>query len=153
MACCSMWRKELIPWLYPTLQSMPRSAHRPIVSLIQQHPSYPSVITDDENGSYQATRHLLELGHRHFLLMSSGVVTDTNTRKWQGTYRALREFLTCRVHHILRRASRPLTRTIIAFRIFAGIPSSMTSRTISTSIATTPALFAQQPPYHRHFDA
>jgi len=40
---------------------------RPIVSLIWSTPGCSSVVTDDQHGAYQATRHLLELGHRHIL--------------------------------------------------------------------------------------
>jgi LacI family transcriptional regulator len=55
------------PRLLADLRQNPRFATRPMVMLFDEEPGCVSVQADSEGGAYAATRHLLELGHRHLL--------------------------------------------------------------------------------------
>lgn len=50
-------------------------------------PPVPCVYGDQEHGAYLATRHLLDLGHRRIAV----VERVTQTRRWQGCEKAIRE--------------------------------------------------------------
>jgi DNA-binding LacI/PurR family transcriptional regulator len=54
----------------PLLSQLRRSAQGyqfPVVALLAPAPGCAAVLTDDRGGAYQATAHLLDLGHRHLL--------------------------------------------------------------------------------------
>ncbi len=50
-----------------TFQQTPALSRKPMVSLVYEHVALPSVIPDEFYGGYLAARHLLDLGHRHFI--------------------------------------------------------------------------------------
>jgi len=73
----------------------PRDSHSqiadlPVVSLMTPVEGMASAIADDENGTYIATRRLLELGHRKIAYMH-GYDCSTTTRRLAGYSRALQE--------------------------------------------------------------
>lgn len=53
--------------LVAQLRRNPGFAKRPIVSLMGNNSGCSSITTDDAAGAYAATKHLLDLGHRHLL--------------------------------------------------------------------------------------
>lgn len=54
--------------------------------------NFPNVETDDILGSYNATKHLLELGHRRIAYFSGPVASPFAQERYEGYRRALREF-------------------------------------------------------------
>ncbi len=52
---------------------------------------FPNVETDDIAGSYNVTRHLLQLGHRHIAYFSGPVASPFAQERYEGYKRALRE--------------------------------------------------------------
>ena len=56
-----------------------------------EHSEAHSINSDDEGGAYQATRHLLELGHRRIGILSGPTYWPSNRRRVQGYWRALDE--------------------------------------------------------------
>jgi DNA-binding LacI/PurR family transcriptional regulator len=85
----------------PALDALLRLTARglPVVILLDHSPdpSIPSLRVDDEDGGYQATKHLLDLGHRriaHFTwddLPLDGDVPDAGNARFRGYRRALDE--------------------------------------------------------------
>lgn len=65
---------------------------RPVVSLIWSMPDCSSVVTDDQQGAYQATRHLLDLGHRHFLHYFNPDSDEVYIKRRAGVCQALEEY-------------------------------------------------------------
>jgi DNA-binding LacI/PurR family transcriptional regulator len=53
--------------LQAKLAAQPSAASRPLVSLLSHAPGVAGVLADDAQGAYDATAHLLALGHRHLL--------------------------------------------------------------------------------------
>ena len=53
---------------------------------------FTNVETDDINGSYAATKHLLELGHRHIAYLAGPVASPFAQERYEGFKRALRDF-------------------------------------------------------------
>ncbi len=56
-----------------------------------EHSQAHSVNSDDERGAYQATRHLLKLGHQKIGILSGPTSWPSNRRRVQGYWRALDE--------------------------------------------------------------
>jgi LacI family transcriptional regulator len=50
-----------------------------------------SIVVDDATGARMATRHLIELGHRHIVHVSGPPAMDTSTRRQQGYEDAMRD--------------------------------------------------------------
>ena len=72
------------------LRALPYFGHRPIAFLGWPLPMCSNVLIDDEDGTYRAARHLLDLGHRYFLqFLAWGNVRE---RRLGGVIRALWEF-------------------------------------------------------------
>ncbi len=65
----------------------------PFVVLDSSRPGsgYPSVLVDYHNAAYQATRHLIELGHRDIAYLSNGVLHDFNMQTLAGFQQAASE--------------------------------------------------------------
>ena len=63
---------------------------RPIVS-IEARSGCSAILTDDEQGTYDAVRHLLDLGHRSLLLYIYDDTEPRSRRRRAGAYRALQE--------------------------------------------------------------
>jgi LacI family transcriptional regulator len=53
---------------------------------------FPFVTTDDLVASYQATQHLLRLGHRRIAFLSGKMIAPWAAERFEGYRRALREF-------------------------------------------------------------
>lgn len=53
--------------------------------------SFPSVTTDDEAGSYEATRHLLQLHHRRIVFLAGPIAAPWARERLTGYQRALRD--------------------------------------------------------------
>ncbi|HEX2949283.1 MAG TPA: LacI family DNA-binding transcriptional regulator [Armatimonadota bacterium] len=49
------------------LQNTKALQSHPVVTVMHQVPGYPSILTDDQQGAYDAAIHLLDLGHRHIV--------------------------------------------------------------------------------------
>lgn len=65
----------------------------PIVLLNNQHPdefAY-SVTIDNVDGAYQATHHLVELGHQHIAYIGDRFGLQSDTQRYQGYRKALRQ--------------------------------------------------------------
>ena len=62
-----------------------------LVDNLLEHSQVHSINSDDEGGAYQATRHLLELGHRKIGILSGPTYWPSNQRRVQGYWRALDE--------------------------------------------------------------
>jgi len=73
------------------LRAMPGFADRPIISLIYPMPEIPSVLTDDYAGAYQATRHLLELGHRDLLHFFNPELSHPFSARYAGMCQAMHD--------------------------------------------------------------
>ncbi|MEI6520427.1 MAG: LacI family DNA-binding transcriptional regulator [bacterium] len=63
-----------------------------VISLITSITGCSRVHTDDEQGAYLATRHLLELGHRHFLHSFNPDLSDMIADRNKGIHRAVQEW-------------------------------------------------------------
>lgn len=64
-----------------------------VVCTMEPVGDYAAVTTDDEQGTYLAVKHLLDIGHRHFLqFASSHYVQSQQPRRRKGMERALREY-------------------------------------------------------------
>ena len=84
------YRLESESRIYQTL------AARGMPSVLLGHPApfcagIPFVTTDDLVASYQATQHLLKLGHRRIAFLSGSMVTPWAAERFEGYRRALRE--------------------------------------------------------------
>lgn len=55
------------------------------------HDGFPAVTVDDVAGAYDATRHLLELGHREIAVITGDMATTSSRERVQGYTAALRE--------------------------------------------------------------
>lgn len=79
--------------IIPILREMPGFGTRPICMLFDELAGAASIRADDGNGIYEATRHLLSLGHRHICLL---VFEDHNDqfslRRITGAIRAFTEY-------------------------------------------------------------
>ncbi len=73
-----------------------------MVSLVQRLPGASSVVADDEDGAYQATTHLLDLGHRHLLYFFDAEWGELFSRRIAGIHRACHAAGLDPVHHTLR---------------------------------------------------
>ena len=67
--------------------------HIPIVLLNNQHPSafMHSVLFDNANGAYQATRHLVELGHKRIAYLGDRFGLHSDEERYQGYRRMMTE--------------------------------------------------------------
>jgi len=72
------------------LRREPGFGARPVVTMINPVPGCAGVLNDDADGAYQATRHLLDLGHRHILHFTYERFGTIDGRL-QGTRRAMAE--------------------------------------------------------------
>jgi LacI family transcriptional regulator len=74
----------------PDIEGILDDADQPVVLLDTKHPGFPSISIDNEQGGYEATRHLLEQGYRRV----AHITTDTPepppaTQRRTGYQRAL----------------------------------------------------------------
>lgn len=77
--------------LHDALQADPGFGDRPAVALIWPLSGIDSVLTDDRSGAYEATRHLLELGHRRIaFLRFVRSENDPEIRRYEGMVQACR---------------------------------------------------------------
>ncbi len=83
---------ELLLPLLALLHGDPNFDDRPVINLIQRTDACSTVFTDDENGFFQASRHLLALGHRHLLRFYFHDDRDIEQRRYAGILRAYAEF-------------------------------------------------------------
>jgi DNA-binding LacI/PurR family transcriptional regulator len=70
------------------------AAHLPVVLLGQATPfcsQFLSVASDDEGGSYAATQHLLDLGHRRIAFLAGPIAAPWARERLDGHRRALRD--------------------------------------------------------------
>ncbi len=81
---------DLLPLLTQLRKDPGFGDQRPIVSMINALPGVSTVTTDDLSGAYQATRHLLSLGHRHLLQLYQADF-DKMSERLQGVRLALQE--------------------------------------------------------------
>jgi len=81
---------DLLPLLTQLRKDPGFGDQRPIVSMINALPGVSTVTTDDLSGAYQATRHLLSLGHRH-LLQFYQANFDKMSERLQGARLAMQE--------------------------------------------------------------
>ncbi len=85
------------PELIKNLNSTPGFRGRIIICIIHPSPFTHSVLADEEEGAYLATRYLLENGHRHIAqiahpYMQNMPVSESSIRRKSGISRALNEF-------------------------------------------------------------
>ncbi|OPZ86352.1 MAG: Ribose operon repressor [bacterium ADurb.Bin429] len=86
-------RPEWYHEMMPHLRQLPTFGTRPIVSLIWPISGALSVIADDELGGYLAMRHLIELGHRHIMVLQNIMAPqDPETRRRAGIQCAIAEY-------------------------------------------------------------
>ena len=83
---------EHIPTFCAQLAAIPGFRGRPIVTYIDQVPACASASPDYVQGSYLATRHLLELGHRQILLFKPLNASHLWEQRLTGAQRALAEW-------------------------------------------------------------
>lgn len=81
------------PDISPNFILAMRRLHMPVVLVDNQleHSRAHSISSDDEGGAYQATRHLIDLGHRNIGILSGPTYWPSNRRRVQGYSRALAE--------------------------------------------------------------
>jgi len=80
--------------LEPVARSLMARGHRVVLfgaPTVGSHSEVPTVYGNHNEGGYQATRHLLELGHRRLAYARFGPSALSHTLRWQGHLRALRE--------------------------------------------------------------
>ncbi|HEX2950011.1 MAG TPA: LacI family DNA-binding transcriptional regulator [Armatimonadota bacterium] len=63
-----------------------------LVFLIESIPGYASVVTDDCQGAYLATKHLLDLGHRHITQLTYKAFGQRQEQRLIGVRKALMEY-------------------------------------------------------------
>ena len=62
----------------------------PVVVLgYSNHPDIPAIRSDDENGGFTQTQHLLALGHKKIGVISGPVGDPATTKRWEGHERAM----------------------------------------------------------------
>jgi len=83
---------ETDPALVAQLSRTPGFTDRPMVTTILEHPACSTVTIDTELGGYLATRHLLELGHRHFMNFVAADWGLLFAQRTAGIRRALQEW-------------------------------------------------------------
>jgi DNA-binding LacI/PurR family transcriptional regulator len=78
-------------WL-PRLRTMAGFGDRPIVSILQTAPGVTgAVLIDETTGAYEATRHLLQLGHRQLLQFAPSYAPGLHAERLAGITRALQD--------------------------------------------------------------
>lgn len=82
------------------LQQCPGFGRRPIISMIDPGLHVPAAYTDDERGAYLATRHLLDLGHRHIAHFFHPWFTGFPQMRYDGMCAALRKEGLDPEHHL-----------------------------------------------------
>ena len=87
--CCFAATAET---LFAQLRQLPHIQQCPFVSLIRPTANGSSVTTDDRQGPYLAARHLLELGHRHFLQTYAAGGKEIAAARIAGVEAAVREW-------------------------------------------------------------
>jgi len=88
----TLTRPETLQVIFDHLTRIDMFPRMPLISMMWPMTQCSSVVVDDEDGAYQAARHLLELGHRHLLTI---IFTDGNViqeRRLRGMRRALAEW-------------------------------------------------------------
>jgi DNA-binding LacI/PurR family transcriptional regulator len=73
------------------IKSIPALKNHPIVTYLQDIPECSSVVADEEYGSYQAMKHLLDIGHRNILIFQPMYSEYLWSKRWNGVSRAFRE--------------------------------------------------------------
>lgn len=84
------------PAHYALLSNIPGLANWPAITVMLNTPGFPSVVCDDVAGAYLATRHLLELGHRHIAHFLSAPFVEqqeagNEMRRFHSAAQALRD--------------------------------------------------------------
>lgn len=82
---------ESVKPLLQQLRTAQRFGARPVVSLAWALPETSSITTDDIEGTYQATRHLLDLGHRHLAHFYDADLNHFHPERLDGIRRAYTE--------------------------------------------------------------
>ena len=77
--------------LLDQLQNCAGFTNNPVVSLLGPASECCSVVTDDRQGAYRATAHLLDLGHRHLLQFCYYAGRSTIIDRLAGVEQAMRE--------------------------------------------------------------
>lgn len=77
--------------LLDELRHDPGFAERPVVSLCGTLPDASNVITDDYQGAYETTKHLLNLGHRSIMHFVTSFFGERLEQRLQGARQALQE--------------------------------------------------------------
>ena len=67
-------------------------SNEPVVSLLREHPGYSSVVVDEAIGMRELMRHLLELGHCHFLRFSHPYLDDVLKSRFLAMSDTLQEY-------------------------------------------------------------
>lgn len=83
-------RTDLMPMI-TAVRAMPEYGSRPILSLMQTLPGCTPILTDDYTGAYQATCHLLDLGHRYLVQFTVSQENENLQHRLQGIRTALCE--------------------------------------------------------------
>ncbi len=94
----------------------------PIVLINNQHPSefVHSVSFDNVSGAYQATRHLVELGHQQIAYLGDRFGLHSDTERYEGFCKMLAEAgLVCDEELVLRGDGKPRAGGRAAERLFA----------------------------------
>ncbi|MEI6521068.1 MAG: LacI family DNA-binding transcriptional regulator [bacterium] len=73
------------------IKSIPALKNHPIVTYLQNIPGCSSVVADEEDGSYQAMKHLLDNGHRNILMFQPLYSEYIWNKRWNGVSRAFNE--------------------------------------------------------------
>jgi DNA-binding LacI/PurR family transcriptional regulator len=73
------------------IKSIPALKNHPVVTYLQDIPECSSVVADEEDGSYLAMKHLLNIGHRNILMFLPLHSENLWNKRWNGVSRAFNE--------------------------------------------------------------
>lgn len=82
----------ITPSVAPTAQTSQWLRELPTVQFLRWHPNLdgPRVLTDDKDGVFRATRHLLDLGHRRIAYIGGALGASTGRQRHEGFEAALK---------------------------------------------------------------